>query len=81
MILTRKSLAILLAALSKTNDDEVDCEYCQNFLAAVAESKISETCFDDPELLPIERHLDVCADCSEELELLIQSILIALKAA
>jgi DNA-directed RNA polymerase subunit RPC12/RpoP len=80
MKLTKGNLAVLLIALSKTSTDEVDCDYCQNHLATLAESKIAGVHI-DKELLPVEKHIDLCADCSEELKLLIESILIALKAA
>ena len=74
MLLTREKMRLLLTALSKTRDDEVDCDHCAEFMAEFAEVKLAGVSVSDA-LQAIEQHLDLCGDCSEEFELLKESIL------
>ena len=73
MQLTNDKLQILIQALVKTRDDEVDCDYCAEYLAEFAEIKLAGKSV--PEALAvIDRHLDLCGDCAEEFALLKVSI-------
>ncbi|MBK7749793.1 MAG: hypothetical protein IPP57_11845 [Candidatus Obscuribacter sp.] len=80
MNLSRENLRVLFVALTKTHDDEVDCDHCESYLAALAESEIAGEPICE-ELLQVEKHIDLCADCCEEFNLLTESILLAMKAA
>lgn len=80
MKLTRENLRVLFVALTKTHDDEVDCDHCLSYLAALAEREITGKPICE-ELMQIEKHIDLCADCCEEFNLLTESILLAMEAA
>lgn len=80
MKLNRKNLTVLFVALTKTHNDEVDCDQCAEYLAELAEREIAGEAVSE-DLNQIQKHLDLCADCYEEFGLLRESIVLALKAA
>ena len=67
MKITENQIETLLRFVSKTSDDEISCQTCEDQIAQFAESQLTGK--EIPEALrAIEEHLKVCPECSEELE-------------
>ena len=67
MKITENQIETLLGFVSKTRDDEISCQTCEDQIAQFAESQLTGK--EIPEALQaIEEHLKVCPECTEELE-------------
>jgi uncharacterized protein with PIN domain len=67
MKITKNQIETLLGFVSKTHDDEISCQACEDQIAQFAESQLTGK--EIPEALQaIEEHLRICPECSEELE-------------
>lgn len=67
MKITENQIKTLLGFVSKTRDDEISCQTCEDQIAQFAESQLTGKKI--PEALhAIEEHLRICPECSEELE-------------
>lgn len=67
MKITESQIRTLIGFVSKTADDEISCQDCEDHIAQFAESHMSGKV--TPETLQsIEEHLEICPECTEELE-------------
>jgi uncharacterized protein with PIN domain len=67
MKITENQIKTLLGFVSKTRDDEISCQACEDQIAQFAESQLTGK--EIPEALrAIEEHLKICPECTEELE-------------
>ena len=67
MKITEDQIRALIGFVSKTADDEISCQECEDHIAQFAESQLSGKA--TPEALAaIEEHLKICPECTEELQ-------------
>lgn len=62
LTLTETELSLLLALVSRTRDDELTCDEFLMHAGMLAEGSIA----DEAQLLRLQQHLEICADCPEE---------------
>ncbi len=73
MNLTRQQIDSLLLMLSLTRSEELTCEECAQLLAEFAESNLQGHSI--PEYLQaVEHHLDLCSQCRDEFEALLEAL-------
>lgn len=73
MPLDKRQIETLLAAVSGTRDDEIDCGDCLAGMAEFAERELLGA--DVPAALRrIREHLATCPECSEEYEVLLEVV-------
>ena len=67
MKITNEQMKALLNTVSKTSEAEVSCQACEDQLAQFAETQLTQK--EIPAALKaIEAHLEICPECTEELE-------------
>ena len=67
MKITENQIETLLDFVSKTRENEISCQTCEDQIAQFAESQLTGK--EIPEALKaIEEHLRICPECTEELE-------------
>ncbi len=73
MPLDKQQVKALLSSVADTREDEIDCDECLAGLAEFAETQLVGA--DVPTALQrIQAHLLICAECSEEFELLLDVV-------
>jgi len=73
MTLTREQLAELARISAATGDAEMTCEELLEQLASFVDVVQNDSASLPADLRAVARHLDVCAECREEFEMLIES--------
>ena len=74
MALTHEQLDKLLGLVGSTQDDELDCDGCMDLIAEFAEYQLSDLPL--PEALKkVQVHLESCACCAEEYQLLLDGLM------
>jgi hypothetical protein len=64
---------MLMGMISSASDDEIDCDQAFELMHQYAD--LVDTGQDAAALLPaVHRHIEICKDCSEELEALLRAI-------
>ncbi len=67
MKINDEQMKALLNTVSKTSEQEVSCQACEDQLAQFAETQLTGQ--DIPSALKaIEAHLQICPECTEELQ-------------
>lgn len=66
MKITEDQIRTLLGFVAKTDEAEISCQTCEDQITRFAEAKLSGK--EIPEALEaIEKHLEICPECTEEL--------------
>lgn len=68
---SRKQLERLLSLVSATRAEEIDCD---EFLARVGAylERLNTSALDQQDVMEVRQHLEVCPECREEFEALLQ---------
>ena len=73
MNISEEQFRNLISFVAKTTDDEISCQTCEDRIAQFAEVQLSGK--EVPEALrAIEEHLEICPECTEELEYIRQAL-------
>jgi predicted anti-sigma-YlaC factor YlaD len=73
MKLEEEKLKKMIGAIFHTHANEIDCEKCYHQLDSFAEMVLTGQQLDNA-LSLIKEHLEKCADCREEFELLLKAL-------
>ena len=71
MALEKEQVLSFVASVARTRDTEMDCDACLAGMAEFAETQLAGLEVPDA-LHRIQEHLEVCPECSEEYETLIE---------
>lgn len=69
MKLNKQTLKLLISCLAKTRSEEIDCDECFRYLPEMAECQLNNA-MPSRSLDLAKEHIEICADCFEEIELL-----------
>jgi predicted anti-sigma-YlaC factor YlaD len=73
MKLSSETIRMMMNAVKSTRDEELDCGHCHDELDHFIEMKLSGK--KASEALPlVQEHLDRCAPCREEYEVLLEAL-------
>ena len=64
--LTQEQLTGLVAMVSATSEEELNCSECAAFAAEFAERQLAGRALDET-MMRVAQHLEVCPECREEL--------------
>jgi len=70
MKLTPAQIESLIAGLKRTREEELNCNECLAHLAEFAELELNNVTIPEA-LLLVRQHLELCAECQEEYEVLL----------
>ena len=73
MALTPREIDELIKAVAMTRPEELTCDECLKLLAEFAERALEGKSIPDG-LRAIEHHLDICGECREEYEALLETL-------
>ena len=73
MTLSREQLEALLKMISLTEDEELTCDECLRGMAEFAETELAGKSLPEG-LRAVESHLELCGECREEYEALLQAL-------
>ncbi|NQS91380.1 MAG: hypothetical protein HQ574_03140 [Chloroflexi bacterium] len=73
MQLSSETIRKMMSSVKSTRDEELTCGHCYDELDQFIEMKLSGK--NAEEAMPlVQAHLDLCADCREEYEVLLEAI-------
>ncbi|WP_182865861.1 hypothetical protein [Stieleria mannarensis] len=73
MKITKEQLRALLGFVAKTADEEISCQTCEDQLSRFAEAQLTGDGVPGA-LQAIQKHLEICPECTEELEYICEAL-------
>ena len=73
MSLSDKEIEGLMRLVGLTEDEEINCDQCLNFVAEFAERELAGKSISDG-MKAVEQHLAVCSECCDEYKALRQAL-------